>query len=132
MDDNMGKKNGRGSDRALVAFLAVISIFCVAVMVFFLIEYPIPFTTANGKGGLVVVIMGFIYLVKLFWPHLNEKIINDKRKDVLPAPGAAHKLGWKGTPLWKRICIVVGMAIYVVAIVFVFGAIILGLIFSLG
>jgi len=128
MDNSIHKKSDDASDRALVIVFAVISIFLVAVMVFSLIKNPLPLNAA-GIGACLGIIIGFIFLGGLFWPHLNGKVIDDK-KNYGQVSGMVRP-GWRGIALWKRIAIVIAATIDILAILFVLGYIIWGLIATL-
>lgn len=123
--DNKPIEKYNKSDVILVAFFAGVCIFCVAVMAFFLIKYPLQWSSANGKGGLVVLLAGFAYLIKLFWPHLRKPIITPQQT-TSSTPPVASKPGWKGIPRWKQVLIIIGVSIYVAGIIFAFGAILIG------
>jgi Na+/proline symporter len=128
MNDATRKKINRFLDRALVTVFAVISIFLLAVMVFSLVKSPLPLNAA-GLSGWMGIIFGFIFLGGLFWPHLEGKVIDDKKNSAHIS--GKTKPGWKGIPLWKRIAIVIAATVDVLAILFVLGYIIRGLIETL-
>jgi hypothetical protein len=129
MNDLADKKNNRFSDRALIAVFAVISIFLLAVIVFFMTTNPLPLNAA-GLGGWLVIMLGFIFLGGLFWPHLEGKVIDDDDKNSAQISRKA-KPGRKGITLWKRIAIIIAATIDVLTILFVLAYIIWGLIATL-
>jgi hypothetical protein len=119
------------SDVTLIIFFSVVCAFSIAIITFFLIKYPIPWETANGKGGLVVILGGFAVLTMTFLPHLRKPVIVPQQETDAGILTPSPRVGWKGIPIWKRVLIVISMLIMVPTLVLAFGAIILSLFASL-